>query len=164
MNDPSFLFFVFMIIVGSSMLLHHIFMEAKKEPITTPLLFNKFIRKDNNMALVYEFGCELPLDSDVVERRLSVVAGDGEPIVKSYPANTSNFGEFSFEENVHVVITLVDVDDAGNVSEPAVASFTTSDTIAPRVPVGFAVSLIKELSDPVKPEETIPDPSGIEGD
>jgi len=114
------------------------------------------------MSLVYEFQCGLPLDSDVVERRLSVVAGDGEPTVKSYPANTSNFGEFSFEENVHVVITLVDVDDAGNVSDPAVASFTTSDTIPPRVPVGFAVSLIRELSDPVKPEETIPDPSGIE--
>ena len=114
------------------------------------------------MALVYEFQCGLPLDSDVVERRLSVVAGDGEPTVKSYPANTANFGEFSFEENVHVVITLVDVDDAGNVSDPAIASFTTSDTIPPRVPVGFAVSLIKELSDPVKPEEIIPDPSGIE--
>lgn len=160
MNDPSFLFFVFMIIVGSSMLLYHIFTEAKKELITTPLLFNKFIRKDNNMALIYNITCAAPLDADVTQRRLSVMVNSTEPKVTTFSSSTTDFGEFSFAESDNVLMSLVDIDDAGNVSEPAILEFVATDTIPPSIPGGFSVSLLREEAD--KPVDTIPDPSGIE--
>jgi len=113
------------------------------------------------MALVYELLCKTPVDSDVVERRLRVNVNGNDVSIKSYPSNTSNFGELFFKQGDDVVLILVDVDDAGNESEPATIQFQAVDTIPPRIPGGFKVSLLREVDD-VKPTPAPPPPPALE--
>lgn len=115
----------------------------------------KFIRKDNDMALIYGLTCSAPVDSDVVERKLSTVVNNGEPVLKVFGGDSTDLGEISLKEGDYAVLTLVDVDDAGNESEPAVLTLTAADTIPPSVPGGFTVSLLREVDDvePDTPDE-----------
>lgn len=130
-------------------------LRRNNKSINRPNYFNyKFLRKDDNMALVYALAVGATADSDVVERRLTVdVNGEVEKI-NSYPATAVDLGELSFKQGDSVVLSLVDVDDAGNVSEPAVLAFVAADTIPPQAPGGFAVSLLREVADEVTPVES----------
>jgi hypothetical protein len=114
-----------------------------------PIAFRtRFVRKEGGdvMALVYNVTSGPVVDADVVERRLSVVVnGESNDSPLIFPAETTNFGEVSFAQGDNVVLTLVDVDDAGNVSEPAVVEFTALDTVAPAKPGEFGVTLAREV-------------------
>jgi hypothetical protein len=82
--------------------------------------------------------------------------------INSYPATTVDLGELSFKQGDSVILSLVDVDDAGNASEPAVLAFVAKDTIPPQAPGGFSVALIREEAD--EPESTVApneEPEGI---
>jgi len=116
--------------------------------------------KGDNMGLVYGFSCEAPVDGDVSERRLSVSVNDKEPVVSVFDASATNLGEFTFTHGDTVVLSLVDVDDVGNVSEPAVVEFVAADTIPPSVPGGFTVSLLREEN--TSPVDDLPDPPDME--
>ena len=107
----------------------------------------KYVRtfiKGNEMALVYNVTAGAVVDADVVERKLSVVVNGEDRGTTSFPAETTSFGELSFGDSDNVVLTLVDVDDAGNSSSPAVAEFVATDTIPPAQPGEFGVTLVRE--------------------
>lgn len=139
----------FIIVAQSLVIIKQLLLLDKKcsKTVTKPVLKFNFIRKGNNMALVYGFSCKSPVDSDVVERRLRVNVNGNDVSNKSYSSTTTDFGEFSFNQNDDVVLILVDVDDAGNVSDPATIQFQALDTIPPKVPGGFSVSLLREIED-----------------
>ena len=99
------------------------------------------------MALVYSVSAGPVVDADVVVRRLTVtVDGVEAPAFPDFPADTTSFGEFTVPQDAQVVLALVDIDDAGNVSEPAVLEFTATDTIPPAKPGEFGVSLVRETA------------------
>lgn len=131
---------------------------SKPKGLNFTLLF-----KGDDMGLVYGFSCEAAGDSDVVERRLVVNVNGADVSTKLYEATATDLGEFTFVQDDNVVLTLVDIDDVGNVSGPATVEFVAADTIPPSVPGGFTVSLLREVDDaPVTPDETIPDPPDLE--
>lgn len=95
------------------------------------------------MSLVYEITCAAPIDNDVIERRL-VVTVNGEAVSTDvYSATTINLGEKSFRDGDIVKLSLVDVDDVGNVSEPAVVEFVAADTLPPSTP-SLGITLVRE--------------------
>ena len=96
------------------------------------------------MALVYNVTAGPVVDSDVSERRLTVTVNGNDGGTTVFPRETTAFGELRFADNDNVVLTLVDVDDAGNVSPPAVAQFVATDTIAPVSPGEFGVTLVRD--------------------
>lgn len=104
-----------------------------------------FLKKDNIfMALVYNVTAGPVVDSDVVERRLSVSVNGEVRSNAPYAPETTTFGELSFSDNDSVVLTLVDVDDAGNVSSPATLEFVALDTVAPSQPGELGVAFMRE--------------------
>lgn len=100
-------------------------------------------------VLVYQVTVGPVVDSDVVERQLRVIInGDAaNALVRSYPADATDLGTFSAPQNSEVILSLVDVDDAGNVSEPAYFEFDALDTLPPAKPNGFGVVLVAEKSE-----------------
>ena len=95
------------------------------------------------MGLVYEVTCAAPVDADVVERRLTISVNGEVVSTEEYEGSTVSFGEKVFQQGDNVVLNLVDVDDVGNVSEPAIVEFVANDTIPPSVP-GLSVALVRE--------------------
>lgn len=95
--------------------------------------------------LVYSVSAGPAVDPDVVARRLTITV-NGEAISDpvEYAANSTALGEVKAPQGAAVVLSLVDVDDAGNVSEPAVVEFTATDTIPPSTPGGLGVTLLRE--------------------
>jgi hypothetical protein len=102
------------------------------------------VKRGKYMALVYNVTAGSVVDADVVNRRLSVVVNGVDRGTNEYPADTTSFGELSFSDNDSVVLTLVDVDDAGNSSSPAVVEFVAADTLPPAQPGDFGVTLVRE--------------------
>lgn len=105
-----------------------------------------YVRKEkgvNKMSLVYEITCAAPVDNDVVERRL-VVTVNGEAVSTDvYAATIINLGEKVFQDGDIVKLSLVDVDDVGNISEPAIIEFVAADTLPPSMP-SIGVTLVRE--------------------
>lgn len=127
--------------------------------IVQPRLFVTQVRSESMAdVLTYAVSVGPVVDSDVVERQLSVsvdgVAGpDG---YKSYAADVTDLGEVAVPQNAVVVLTLVDVDDAGNRSEPAVLEFVATDTLPPAKPGSLGVTLVSEKPADVVPETPEP--------
>lgn len=82
-------------------------------------------------------------DSDVVERILTKTV-NGESSSKSYAGDASKFDDLTVTQGDLVILSLVDVDDAGNRSGAATLSFTAEDTIPPADPSGLGVTLVSE--------------------
>lgn len=94
--------------------------------------------------LLYSVTAAPPVDADVVTRTLTITVNGEVVATKDYPADTTTFDEVSAEQGAAVVLTLVDTDDAGNPSQPAVSEFTATDTIPPAAPGSFGVTLVRE--------------------
>ena len=94
--------------------------------------------------LIYSVTAAPVVDADVVARRLSVTVNGEVRETADYAPETTNFGELGFDDNESVVLTLVDVDDAANVSEPASFEFVATDSIPPAKPGEFGVTLVRE--------------------
>lgn len=112
-----------------------------------PLAFKTVLvrtEKGDPMALVYNVTSAPAVDADVVERRLLVTVNGVEQQASVFPSDTTSFGEVKFAQNDSVVLTLVDVDDAGNVSTPAVLEFVANDTIPPSAPGSLGAALVRE--------------------
>lgn len=96
------------------------------------------------MALVYAVTAGPAVDSDVAIRRL-IVTVNGEVLnTTEHPKDATSFGEVSVPQDASVVVSLVDIDDAGNESQPAFIEFTATDTIPPSQPGSLGVSLVRE--------------------
>jgi hypothetical protein len=104
-------------------------------------------------VLVYKVSVGPVTDKDVVERQLAV-AVDGVAVgeVKVFSADSTDLGEIRVKQDDKVVLTLVDVDDAGNRSEPAVFEFVARDTLPPAQPGAFGVTLVAEEEEEVEVE------------
>jgi hypothetical protein len=156
------IFVLYAIIILQTIVISRLVYKLKnKQEISKPeSLKIIFIRKENNMALVYGLSCEAPVDSDVVNRRLVVNVNGNDVAKNTYSSDVVDFGEFTFSQGDDVVMILVDIDDAGNESDPATVQFQAVDTIPPRVPGGFSVSLLREVED-TTPAPTTPEPEPV---
>jgi hypothetical protein len=94
--------------------------------------------------LIYGVSAAAPVDSDVVERRLTVDVVDGEPVTTTFSGDTTDLGEIKVERDANVTLSLIDIDSSGNASEPASVSFVATDTIAPVRPGEFGVTLLRQ--------------------
>lgn len=112
-------------------------------------------------TLVYKVSVAPAADKDVVERQLTVainglVIADASRV---FPADAADLGVVSAKQGDVVMLVLVDVDDAGNRSEPATLEFEAKDTLPPPAPGAFGVTLVAEVEgddiviDPVPPPE-----------
>lgn len=139
------LIFVFSVILAEAMLIALCYYDIVASNIkpTLPYLKYNFIQKEINMGLVYELTCAAPVDADVMERRLTVTVNGVVLGTDVFSSDVTNLGERSFVHGDSVVLSLVDVDDVGNMSEPAVVTFVASDTIAPSSPA-LNIQLLRE--------------------
>lgn len=103
-------------------------------------------RKPMSDLLTYQVTVGAPVDHDVVARQLSITVDGVSEGTRSYEGGTTDLGTFEASQDANVVLTLIDVDDAGNYSEPAVLSFVASDTLRPSTPGAFNVILVSERS------------------
>lgn len=81
---------------------------------------------------------------DVVKRHLSVAIAGAEPATVVASPGDAAVGGFSGADNAEVALSLVDEDDAGNMSEPRLLTVTLVDTIAPPQPGEMAVVVTGE--------------------
>lgn len=112
-------------------------------------------------VLVFEVTAGPVVDGDVVSRELSVVVDGVSEGTRNFPPNTTNFGQLEVPQDAAVSLTLVDIDDAGNRSEPAVADFRARDTLPPAAPGSFGVTLLSERAEtpaPAPEPEPTPEP------
>lgn len=107
-------------------------------------------------VLTYAVSAAPVVEGDVVSRELSVVVDGLEQPVVSFPGYAVDLGTVDVPQNSEVVLRLVDVDDAGNRSEPAEVTFVAVDTLPPSAPGVLGVSLVgeKTVSDVVSQDET----------
>jgi len=98
-------------------------------------------------VLVYRVSVDAAA-GDVVERLLTVTVDGQEDAAaaKTFEPSATDLGTVRVPQDAEVVLSLVDVDDVGNKSEPAVLSFTAKDTVPPPAPGGFGVALVGEES------------------
>jgi hypothetical protein len=94
--------------------------------------------------LVYSVSAAAPVDSDVVERRLTVDVEDSDPVTTTFGGDATDLGEVKVERDANVTLSLIDMDSSGNASEPASVSFVATDTIAPVRPGEFGVTLLRQ--------------------
>jgi hypothetical protein len=143
-TDANILIALFFILI---LLLFSPFFCDEESCVSVPTGFQVFLLKGEIMAnvLTYSVSAAAPVDADVVARLLTLVVNGEEQGTAELPASaTDSLSIFSVPQDAEVVLTLVDVDDAGNKSEPAVLTFTAVDTIAPAQPGSFGVTLVSE--------------------
>jgi len=119
---------------------------AFKRTVSVPRGLSVVLRKGETMAnvLTYRVSVNAPVDGDVVSRELTVTVNGVESTVVTAAGNATDLGSVDVPQDALVVLSLVDVDDAGNKSEPATVEFTALDTLAPAQPGGFNVTLVSE--------------------
>jgi hypothetical protein len=149
---------MFLLVLGSiiAWILFFYAVDAVKS-ITTPTLFYRQIG-DSFMAdsLTYTISAGPVVDVDVVSRVLTVTVGGEEPSERSFPGSSVDFGLLTVPQDSTVVLTLVDVDDSGNKSVPAVVEFVAADTLPPTQPGGLGVTLVGEnVVTPVEPTDNV---------
>jgi hypothetical protein len=83
-------------------------------------------------------------DADVVKRTLQIVVNGESKDSTNYPSDATKFSDLVVNQDDSVVMTLIDTDDAGNPSAPAVVEFVALDTIPPAMPGSFGVTLVSE--------------------
>lgn len=120
--------------------------SMEKKPAAPVLLGVVQLRSDESMAdvLSYTVTAALPVDADVVSRMLTITVNGEDMGTVDVPVDATELSVFSAPQDADVTLTLVDVDDAGNKSAPAVYSFVATDTIAPAQPGGLGVTLTGE--------------------
>ena len=114
--------------------------------VNVPSGLSVVLTRGETMAnvLTYRVSVNAPVDGDVVSRELTVIVNGVESTVVTAAGNATDLGSVEVPQDSLVVLSLVDVDDAGNKSEPATVEFTALDTLAPAQPGGFNVTLVSE--------------------
>ena len=114
--------------------------------ISVPQGLRVVLLKGETMAnvLTYRVSVNAPVDGDVVSRELTVTVNGVESTVVTTVGTATDLGSVEVPQDALVVLSLVDVDDAGNKSPPATVEFTAVDTLAPSQPGGFNVTLVSE--------------------
>jgi hypothetical protein len=122
-----------------------------------------FVRQLGGMPmadrLTYAVSVGPVVDHDVLKRELSVVVNGLVVETKVFPADAVELGTVTVEQDATVELMLVDVDDAGNRSEPATLEFVAVDTLPPSQPGALGVTLVSEA-----PMDVVPDEEVVNGD
>lgn len=110
-------------------------------PPRRPLRVGATLIREDQSVLIYKLTLPPAGAPDVVTRELAVeVNGSVRETL-----DASDGMELSFDQGDAVRLSLVDVDDAGNRSEPSEPlEFAASDTIAPPAPGQLGVELLRE--------------------
>jgi hypothetical protein len=106
-------------------------------------------RRENDMDfLTYEADLPtVPDGTDMQEQRFSVVVDGGAPADQTLD-KAATVATFEVPQGSAVDISLVYVDDAGNVSAPRTQAFTAVDTITPESPGDFGeVRVVSERTE-----------------
>jgi hypothetical protein len=146
-----------LIIVLEAAIFFWVWSQRNKKIVNVPVNFTvSLIDKRGKDMLVYRLEVGPTVDHDVVERRLTVEVNGELVNEKVFSSLDVDLGELVFAQGDEVNLALVDVDDAGNVSEPAFIRFTAADTIPPAKPGSFSAVLAREVAD--DPVVVTPDP------
>lgn len=97
--------------------------------------------------------------SDVTTRELCVSINDGESVKKVVGGDTLHVDEFVGEHGDSVTGYLVDIDGAGNRSQPSLFSFELLDTIAPPMPGDIGLMVLEQVEPTPEPVEPEPEPT-----
>jgi hypothetical protein len=141
-----FVLFLLWYLVCIALALYKLLLRELNVPVSVPVGLRVVLQKGEIMAnvLTYNVSVNAPVDGDVVSRELTVTVNGVESTVVTAAGNATNLGSVDVPQDALVVLSLVDVDDAGNKSEPATVEFTAVDTLAPAQPGGFNVTLVSE--------------------
>lgn len=114
--------------------------------INTPVVLRVEELRSDSMTdtITYQVSAGVPVSGDVVSRVLTVMVDGEQQSSTAYVGPVTSFGTISVPQDANVTVTLVDVDDAGNKSEPAEYSFVAVDTIPPAQPGALGVTLVGE--------------------
>lgn len=118
-----------------------------------------YLIKEREMGLVYRVYLGELGASDVVSREVSFTV-DGASSSVTVPANTAFVDMPPVNEGVVIAISVRDTDDAGNFSvwsEPY--TFSTRDTLAPKMPGAVRLELIDEVANPAPSPAPDPEPT-----
>jgi hypothetical protein len=102
---------------------------------------------EQNMSTI-SFKVALPqlLDSDVVNRELSVQVGDLPPDVRTLPKDAIEEADYSGPQDAPVRLSLVDIDDAGNRSIASTLDAVLLDVFPPAQPGELALTVTGETA------------------
>lgn len=118
-------------------------------PIERPglLTFRVTSERSTDMADKLKFVVSVPAaEGDVVRRALAVTLPDGSVQTSQLAGkDAAESDEFEVDQDSIVKVSVVNVDDAGNESEPRVAEFTIKDTIPPAQPGELTVRVTGEV-------------------
>lgn len=119
---------------------------SEKLGVQTPSGLMVMQLRSESMAdiLKYSVSAPAPVDGDVVSRILTVTVNGVEQPAVPLAGNATDLGTIEAPQDAQVVLSLVDVDNAGLKSPPATLEFTAEDTIAPAQPGAFTVTLVGE--------------------
>lgn len=137
--------FIFLCVVVVLMLFAKLVDELRVRRIRQPQFFYEQ-QGDDPMtdSLTYTIVAAPVVDGDVVERLLTIVVNGEDQGTAVFPAAATELSAFTVPQDANVVLTLVDVDDAGNKSAPAVVEFVAADTLPPAQPGAITVTLVGE--------------------
>lgn len=125
-----------------------------KRVVSVPILFNVKLLSERMNMLIYGLSVGPAVDGDVVKRVLTIEVNSELVETREFEPSATDLGEVGFVEGDNVNLALVDVDDAGNTSEPAFVRFVAVDTIPPSTPGAFGATLIREVVPTVDVEES----------
>jgi hypothetical protein len=110
-------------------------LKAIKFALYKPGILTIVLTGEKSMSTI-SFKVVLPalVDTDVVSRELSVKIGEADAIVQTVAKDVAEVDGFSGEQDVAVVLSLTDIDDAGNRSEVSTLEDKLIDTFAPAKP------------------------------
>jgi hypothetical protein len=127
---------------------------GKKKIVSVPVLFNVKLLSERMNMLIYGLSVGPAVDGDVVKRVLTVEVNSELVETREFEPSATDLGEIGVVEGDNVNLALVDVDDAGNTSEPAFVRFVAVDTIPPVTPGSFGATLLREVAPSVDVEES----------
>jgi hypothetical protein len=111
----------------------------------------RFTQEDSMSRIVFDVTLPPPAAADVVRRKFTLSVAGEEPLEIALPPNQATVTDLKAPQGAEVGLRLVDVDDAGNESEPRVQSFVATDTIPPPQPGEMGITVTAEEPDPAPP-------------
>jgi hypothetical protein len=141
-----FVLFLLWYLVCIALSVYELLLRGLNVFVSVPVGLKAVLLRGETMAnvLTYRVSVNAPVDGDVVSRVLTVTVNGVESTVVTAAGDATDLGSVDVPQDSLVVLSLVDVDDAGNKSEPATVEFTAVDTLAPAQPGGFNVTLVSE--------------------
>jgi hypothetical protein len=100
------------------------------------------LSQGENKMLNFKLVLPPPSAADVVSVELKTRIGEADEVINQYPPSQAEVDGFSGQDGDVVLVSLVDIDDAGNRSPAREQSFSLTDTIAPPQPgeIGMVVT------------------------